>query len=354
MAPVAPPITKPVAVPQPPPEPAGEPARIVLRQPVRTLRRLRERPATLELSTAGVRISDERTARTIGWRDLGAISISGGVMTIVTPAGPLRLVPAIEGVSEPALSAQLAQVLERGRSGELDPHTGALHDLLNKIDRAMDDFAEADDPVVPLAVGVFGAVSILILVIAIPSALQIIAFDAPPPATWVIQSKVSFLDPRTLVASLAGAAALAAVVARFGVGPQALTWARGTLRGWHRGRSGLEDRARAVLARVLLVPRQAAIVSIVAAFTLVPSAFAHTVIDGTGFHGASGLPLLSSERAWSEVSEVYPISVEAGERPEGLATVFVFADGSRLSTREGHLLGGTERKLLEFALAHAR
>jgi hypothetical protein len=340
---------------------APTPAPVTIARPTAVFHQLvrirdghRERETLCEIDPSGLRLSDERSARAIAWRDLRALELGGGRVRVVTPTDVVTMTPAIDGVSEPDLSPLFLQVLEQARAGIVDPRTGALHDLANALDRVLDGFADADDPVVPAAVGAFGAVATIILAAAVPIVAQLVARASPVAGSFVIEPRIEAYDPRSLVAAIAGAAALAAAVARFGLGGPALVWARGTLRGWHRNAFGLEERARNVIARLLLAPRVAVAVALGAVLVLLPSAFARTVVDAYGVHGASGLPLLSRDRPWSDVVDVIPIAVGIGERTEGFATTLVFSDGSRLSTRGRDLVGGSERALFDFARSHAR
>ncbi|HVR89093.1 MAG TPA: hypothetical protein VHG53_06065 [Candidatus Limnocylindria bacterium] len=325
----------------------------VLRQAVRVRDGWRERDALCEIDPARLRLTDARGSRSVAWPDLRAISVEGDHVRIITPAAVLVLVPALDRVGEPALAPPFAHVLEQARAGTLDPSTGALHDLANTIDRAQDAFAEADDPVVPVAVGVCTALVGLILVASIPIVLQLVARVAPAPGAFVIQPRIAPYDPRTLIAAFAGAAALAAAVARIGLGEPARIWARGTLRGWHRNAPGPAAPARRAIARLVLEPRVAALVGVIALALLLPSAFMRTTVDAAGIHSASGLPVLSRDHAWADVTDVVPLSVGVTERSEGFAVMLVFSDGSRLSTRGRDLFGGSERMFFDFARVRA-
>lgn len=339
--------------PMPPPITIARPS-AVFSQVVHVRDGRREREALCEIDPAGLRLADERSTRTVAWRDLRALALARGAVRVVTPTGVLVMTPAIDGVGEPGLSPLFLQVLEQGRGGTVDPRTGALHDLANALDRVLDRFADADDPVVPVAVGAFAAIATIILAAAIPIVVQLAARVSPSAGAFVIEPRIAAYDPRALVAATAGALALAAGVARVGLGEPALVWARGTLRGWHRNAFGIEERLRRGIARLLLAPLLPAALAAAAVLVLLPSGFARTVVDASGIHSASGVPLLSRDQPWSEVTDVIPLAVGIGERAEGFATTLVFADGSRLSTRGRDLVGGSERALFDFARAHAR
>lgn len=324
----------------------------VLRQAVRIHDGLRERDALCELDTTGLRIRDHDTGRTIAWPDLRSVVADRGRVRIVSPSGPIVLSIALDGVTEPSLAPFFARVLADGRSGTLD-RTGALHELTLAVDRALEGFADADDPVVPLATGGFAAMAGLILLVAVPFVLQLAARITPAAGSFAILPHLAWFDPRVLVAAFAGGAALAAVVARVALGSAAVAWARGTLRGWHPNAAGLEDQLRRSVARLVLFPWIVALLAGAALLLAVPSAFARTVVDADGLHAASGLPLLSKDVGWSVVTDVVPIVVGFGERPEGFVTTLVLADGSRVSTRGRDLVGGSERAFYDFSRAHA-
>lgn len=312
------------------------------------------RDATCELDAAGLRIADARTSRVIAWPDLRSVVADGGRVHVIAPSGALVLSIALNGVAEPGLAAPFAAVLAAGRSGGLD-RTGALHEMTLAIDRVLERFGDADDPVIPLAIGGFTLMASVVLVAAVPFAVQAAARITPAPGTFVILPHLSAFDPRVLAVALAGGAALAAIVARAGLGASAVTWARGTLRGWHRNATGVEAWFRRGIAQLVLAPRLLALVALGSLVLAVPSAFARTVIDAGGVHAASGLPLVfSSDHPWSDVTEVVPVAVGFGERPEGFATTLVLTDGSRISTRGRDLVGGSERAFYEFSRRQSR
>jgi len=341
----APPVDEPVQLARPD---------SIVRQSVRLRVGRRDRDAVCELDRSGIRVSGALGGRSIAWRDARSISVDRGRVDVVSPKGSLSMAIALAGVTEPDLAPLFARVLEEGRAGILEPHRGALHELALGIDRSFERFADSDDPVVPLAVGGFAALIGIVLVAALPVILELAARVEPAPGAFVVLPRIAPIDPRVVVTGFAGAMALGAGVGHLALGPSALTWARGTLRGWHRNAVGLDGLVRRSVARLMLAPRVAAVVAAVALVTLVPSAFARTVVDAGGIHEASGLPLLWRDRSWAELADVVPLAVGFAERPEGFATVLEFSDGERLSTRGKNLAGGSERALFEFSRAHAR
>jgi len=339
--------------------PSDEPVQIarpgaLVRQTVRVRDGRVDADALCELDAAGMRLTGSRITRAIPWRDARSIAVDRGRIHVVSPIGSLAMMVVLDGVDEPELAALFARVLEEGRAGTIGSPTGARHELALGIDRTLEAFADADDPIVPLAIGVFTGLVGLVLVAAVPSALQVAARIQPEPGAFAILPRIAFFDPRVIVAAFAGAAALAVVAGRLALGRAATTWARGALRGWHRNAYGLEAIARRAIARLMLAPRLAAAVAAIAVLTLVPSAFARTVVDTGGIHEASGFPFLSHDRSWAELAYVVPIAVGFAERPEGFDTVLDFTDGGRLSTRGRDLVGGSERTFFDFAKAHAR
>jgi hypothetical protein len=328
---------------------------VMLRQTVRLRDGRRDRDGLCALDASGVRVSGGTlAARYIAWPDLRSITVERGRVDIVSPNGLISMAVTLDGVSEPDLAPLFARVLEEGRKGTLDP-TGALHELTLGVDRAVEGFADADDPVVPLVVGGFAVVAGIMLGAALPMVVVLAAHVQPTQAgTFAILPRVASFDPRVIVAAFAASIALAAAVGRLALGPAAATWARGTVRGWHRNAEGFEAAARRIAAQLMLAPRLAAVVAAIAFATLVPSVFARTTLDNVGIHQASGLPFIGGERSWAQLAGVTPIEVGFGERVEGFDTQLVFSDGSTLSTRGQDLVGGSERAFYDFARAQAR
>lgn len=326
----------------------------LLRQAVRVRDGHRDRDALCELDVSGIRVSGMLDGRSIAWRDARSIVVEHGRVDVMSPIGSVSMGIALDGVSEPELAPLFARVLEDGRAGSLEPRMGSLHELTLGIDRALEDFADADDPVVPLAVGAFAAVAGVVLVAALPAALQLAARIDPGAGAFAILPRIASFDPRVLVAGFAAAGALAVLVGRLTLGRSAGIWARGTVRGWHHNAAGLDAAARRAIARLMLAPNVAAVVAAVALVTVLPSAFARTIVDGAGVHEASGLPLLSRDRSWAELTDVVPLGVGFGERPEGFDVALDFSDGSRLSTRGRDLVGGSERAFYDFVKARSR
>ena len=342
---VAQPVPEPVFVARP---------NAAVRQAVRVRDGRRERDALCELDASGIRITGLAAPLFIAWPDARAISVDGGYVVVVSPAGSIAIGIALDSVTEPGLAPAFAAVLEAGRNGTLEPNTGALHELGLGIDRTLEIFGDADDPVVPLAVGAVVVFVGLVLLAALPTILELVAHLEPAPGAFALMPRIAFFDPRVIVAAFALSSALAVIVGQFALGPAAMAWARGTLRGWHRNASGLEATARLAIARLMLVSRVAGLIAGVAIVSLLPSAFARAVIDGDGIHEASGLPFLSSDHSWADVSDVVSLAVGFGERAEGFDTMLVFSDGERLSTRGRDLAGGTVRQIYDFARVNLR
>lgn len=322
-------------------------------QTVRLCEGRRGRDALCEVEAAGLRLSTTTERRAIAWRDLRSIAVQAGEVRIVTPSAALRLAVTLDAVVEPGLAAPFAAVLLAGREGTLAAGVGALHELARARDAAIEVFAEHDDPAVPLAVGGLAVVGALVLGLALAPLLALLARTGSPPDGFVLLPRPAALDPRLVVAALAGSGAIAGAAARLALGPVAASWARGTLRGWHRD-GGLAGRARSALAQVVLGAIQLAAVALAALLVAAPAAFARTVVDANGIHRATGLPLLSRDVPWSAVADVVPLAVGFTERAEGFETVLVLDDGERISTRDRDLAGGSVRAFYDFARLHAR
>lgn len=357
----APPVA-PDAPPQVAPTPfsvapaKAEPARHqipALRQAIRVRQGQRERDALCEVDGSGVHISGA-IERFIPWPDLRSITVKGDRIAIVSPGAEIDLAVAPDGVSEPGLAPLFARVLEEGRAGELEP-TGALHELALGIDKTVETFADADDPVVPIVVGAFVLVAAIMLGAAIPMIVVLTShLQGVPRGTFAILPRVASFDPRVIVAAFGSAIALASLAGRLALGPSLDAWARGTLRGWHRSTQRFESAARRIGAWLMLQPGRAGLVAAVALVTLLPAVFARTTLDPQGIHDASGLPFISQERSWDQLADVTSVPVGLGERVEGFDVQLVLSDGSTISTRGRDLIGGTQRALYDFARAQAR
>jgi hypothetical protein len=326
----------------------------LVRQTVSVRDGRRRRDALCELDQSGIRITGAEIALAIPWRDARSISVDRGQTIVISGVGSTAITILLDGVGEPGLAPLFARVLEEGRAGTLASPTGARHEFVLGIDRVLEGFADADDPIVPIAVGVCTVLAGLVIIAALPATVQLAARIQPAPGAFALLPRIAFFDPRTIVAAFAAAAALSVVVARTALGPAAASWARGALRGWHRNVDGVEAVARRAIARLMLAPRLAAVIAAVAVITLLPSAFARTVVDGDGVHEASGFPFVSWDHAWAELNNVVPIAVGYAERAEGFDTMLVFTDGSKVSTRGRELVGGSERALYDLARSHAR
>jgi len=313
----------------------------------------RQVPGLLEIGPAGLRLTAAGAPRTIGWTGITDALADRGQVIITMPHQRWELALPVDGVAEPALAPFLAAVIAEGRRGVLDPVGGALHELANASDRVIDAFGDADDPIVPLAVGSFTLLAAALFAVILPVAVEIVARRGLTAGAFAIDPRIAALDPRGLVAAAALAAAIASWSARYALGEAAAAWARGTLRGWHRDAVPIERVLRRLLAHVLLAPGRIALAGSVALILLLPSAAARTTIDASGIHQRFGLPLLGVDRPWREVVEVVPVSVGLGERAEGFATTLVLVDGTRISTRGSDVSGGGERQLFEHARAWA-
>ena len=307
----------------------------------------------LELGPSGVRLTTSGVPRTIAWTAITAACEERGRAVIVTPHQRWELALAVDGVAEPALAPYLVAVLAEGRRGTLGPVGGPLHELANASDRLIDSFGDADDPIVPVAVGSFMLLAAALFAVILPVAVEIAMRRGVALGAFAVDPKIAALDPRGIAAAAALAAALASWSARYALGEAAAAWARGTLRGWHRNAAPVEWALRSLLAHALLAPGRIALAGLVALVLLLPSAAARTTIDASGIHQRFGLPLVGVDRSWSEVVDVVPVAVGIGERPEGFATTLVLADGTRISTRGSDLAGGGERQLFEHARAWA-
>lgn len=323
----------------------------LLRRTVLVREGRRQIAGLLEIGPAGLRLTAGGAPRSMGWSVISAAEAVRGWVVVTAQHQRWELALSVDGVAEPGLAAFLAAVIVEGMRAPLDPVGGAVHELVNASDRVVDSFADADDPIVPIAVGSFTLLAAALFVVMLPVAVEIAARRAVAPGAFAIDPRIAAFDPRALVAAVACAAALATASARYALGPSAATWARGTLRGWHRNAVPAERAVRLLLARALLAPGRLALGGLIALVLLLPSAAARTTIDDSGIQVRFGLPLVGVDHRWSEVTEVIPVAVGIGERTEGFATTLVLQDGTRITTRGNDLSGGSERQLFERARA---
>lgn len=333
--------------PTPPadPEPLPE-SDLLLRTSV--VHGLRPRCAELSLERLGLRVSGERPVA-MRWSDVTRLEVRRGRVRVHARSAAVALSPAIDGVAAPELNAAFARVLSDARAGCLDLQGTAVHELQNATDAVRDTFAESDDAFVPLALGGALVALSIVLALALPEILAFATRPAAPPNAFVLGGRLAAFDPRVVILALAAAAAATSLAARAALGAHATSWARGTLRGWHRERPTIVARLRRGLALVFLHPALAGAVAALALAAAVPGARSHASVDAAGVRALGGLPAFDRSAAWPDVEEVVAIAAAGPEHPQGLAVLVRFRDGTVLSTQDRPVRNASDRALLELA-----
>jgi hypothetical protein len=240
-------------------------------------------------------------------------------------------------------------VVKEASGGGLDLAGSSFLELQNATDSLRDHFHDEDDPLVPTVVGLVFALAGLTLTALMPDALAIATRTPVAAGAYLLDYPLAAFDPRILAASFGLAAMLAAGIVRVAMGKAATAWARGTLRGWHEGGRRPIALLRRGLAAIVLNPAIAAAVLLAAIVTCLPSARAQTVVDASGLHIVRALPFFDEDRAWTSVKDMKTVPAPTLQHFEGVAVIFMFDDGSEISTLDAHLRGGTDKQLLTSA-----
>jgi hypothetical protein len=136
-------------------------------------------------------------------------------------------------------------------------------------------------------------------------------------------------------------------VLRLGLGSTALSWARGTARGWHTGGPRAMGIASRMLARLLLGTSVAAGALFFGFAAFAPTVGSTLVIDGGGIRQVFPLPILGIDRQWSDVSDVQKTPAQG--RLEGFGVTVIFGDGRSITSVDHYVAGGTDGQLLKSA-----
>jgi len=282
------------------------------------------------------------------WSAVTHVGARRGQVLIRTSARRLVLAVAVDRIAEPALAGPLVQLLAEARGGSLDRSGTALLDFRNAADRLREEFLDEDDLFTPAVVGLVLAASAAVCVAMAPYMLALGASPAVPNGVFVLESPLSPLDPRSLLIGLAAAALLASLIVRVASGGQAVAWARGTLRGWHRGRP-VSLAARGVLATIVHRPAVSAAVLLLGVALALPAARTLVVFDSAGVRVVRELPFLDDERSWNAVADITAVPAPLDRHPSGVAVIVRFADGASISTLDSYVRGGTDKQLFDVA-----
>ena len=307
------------------------------------------RPAVLTFDTIGVHVSGTKKPFGVPWSAVTDVRESRGQVLIRTAKARVALTVAIDGVTEPALAGPLARLLEHAREGTIDRSGSAALDFRNAADRLRDEFADEDDVFTPAVVGVVFLACAAVAVTLVPHLLAMGTAPAVPAGIFVLDSRLSPLDPRSLAIGLAAAALLTALIVRVADGKHTAAWARGTLRGWHRGGRPVTLLARRVLATFVQRPAISAAVLLLGAALALPSARTVVVFGDSGVRVVRELPFLDDDRPWGAVSEISAQPAPFDRHPSGVSVTVRFADGVSFTTLGHNLQGGTDKQFYDVA-----
>jgi hypothetical protein len=340
-------IAKPEKV-KPPPKPRFilPPSGVLLRGPI--VMGYPEQKLQITLEQLGFRINTKEPID-VAWTDVREIKSRRGRVVVRTKGRPVAFGIPVEGVAEPTLAGPLARVVKEASGGSLDLAGSSFLELQNATDSLRDHFHDEDDPLVPTVVGLVFALAGLTFTALMPDALAIATRTPVAVGAYLLDYPLAGFDPRILAAAFGLAAMLAAGIVRVAMGKAATAWARGTLRGWHEGARRPVALLRRGLASIVLNPSIAAAVLLAAIVTMLPSARAQTIIDGSGFHIMRAIPFFDDNRSWTAVKDMTTIPAPTVQHFEGVAVVFTFTDNSEISTLDAHLRGGTDKQLLTSA-----
>jgi hypothetical protein len=304
------------------------------------------RAAELTIEELGFRVNG-RSRVAVRWSDVTSIDVRRGRVNVRAGTATVPLALAVEGVAAPELNAEFARVLSDARDGTLDVQGTAVHELQNAMDSVRDTFEASDDPFIPRALGGALAMLTLILALALPEILSFLTRPAVTANAFVLGSRLQAFDPRVLLVAVAAAALVTSLAARAALGPHAMSWARGTLRGWHIERPSPVAHIRKGVAVVFLYPAAAAALLAAALLIALPSARSHATVDPARIHVVRPLPFFDRTASWSDVVEIVPLAATGAEHPHGLAVLIRFTDGASVTTQDLPVRNSTDRYFLE-------
>jgi hypothetical protein len=323
--------------------------------------------ARLELSPMGLAIIGLRTGTAYTWNEVKDIRASRGRLEIKTEADREKvvktkegttiqpyvekltraLVISIDGASEPGFAPFIAKVMQDMKAQTFNYHATSWLEYENALERMRGEFAEHDDPFVPAVAGaLFGFIFVAGLFI-LPEIVNLASDIKPPAGAFVVQPRYSWLDIRSLVMAVGLSALLTRLVLRLGLGSSALSWARGSVRGWHTSGPLPLRIATRELARILLGTSFAAAALFFGFAAFAPTVASTLVIDSVGLREVVPLPIIGVDKKWVEVEKVEK-SVGPG-RLEGFGVTVFFQGGRWVSTIDHDLSGGTDGQLLQRA-----
>ncbi len=325
--------------------------------------------ARLELSPMGFALVGLRTGTAYMWSEVKDVRANRGRLEIKTEADRERvvktkestttqpyvekltraLVISIDGATEPGFAPHIAKVMQDMKAQTFNYQATSWLEYENALERVRGEFSEHDDPFVPAVAGALFAFIFFAGLFILPEIVNL-ASDIRPPAgsgAFVIQPRYSWLDPRSFVMAVGLSALLTRLVLRLGLGSSALSWARGSVRGWHTSGPVPLRIATRELARLLLATSVSAGALFFGFAAFAPTVASTLVIDSVGLREVVPLPIIGIDRKWSDVSDVQ--RSDGPGRLEGIGVTVFFNDGRWITTVDHDLSGGTDGQLLKAA-----
>jgi hypothetical protein len=325
--------------------------------------------ARLELAPIGVALVGLRTGTAYTWNEVKEIQGNRGRLLLKTEADREKvvktkegttiqpyvekltraLVISIDGATEPGLAPYVARVMQDMKAQTFNYHATSWLEYENALERVRGEFAEHDDPFVPAVAGALFAFIFFAGLFMLPEIVNL-ASDIRPPAgsgAFVVQPRYSWFDLRSFVMAVGLSALLTRLVLRLGLGSSALSWARGTVRGWHTSGPPVLRFVTRELARILLSTSIAIAALFLGFAAFAPTVASTLVIDNVGLHEVFPLPIVGIDKKWFEVT-----NVERSEGPgrlEGIGVTVFFSGGRWITTVDHDLSGGTDGQLYKAA-----
>ena len=325
--------------------------------------------ARLELAPIGVAIVGLRTGTAYTWNEVKEVQGNRGRLLLKTEADRERvvktkestttqpyvekltraLVISIDGATEPGLAPYVAKVMQDMKAQTFNYHATSWLEYENALERVRGEFAEHDDPFVPAVAGALFAFIFFAGLFMLPEIVNL-ASDIRPPAgsgAFVVQPRYSWFDLRSFVMAVGLSALLTRLVLRLGLGSSALSWARGSVRGWHTSGPQVLRFVTRELARLLLSTSIAIAALFLGFAAFAPTVASTLVIDGVGLREVVPLPIVGIDKKWSEVTDVQ--RSEGPGRLEGIGVTVFFSGGRWITTVDHDLSGGTDGQLYKAA-----
>jgi len=328
--------------------------------------------ARVELSPIGFALVGLRTGTAYTWAEVKDVQASRGRLLIRTEADREKvvktkestttqpyvekltraLVISMDGATEPGFAPYIAKVMQDMRAQTFNYHATSWLEYENALERVKGEFAENDDSFVPAVAGALFAFILLAGMFILPEIVNLASDIKPPAGAFVVQPRYGWFDIRSVVMAVGLSALLTRLVLRLGLGSSALSWARGSVRGWHTSGPVPLRIATRELARLLLATSVSAGALLFGFAAFAPTVASTLVIDSVGLREVVPLPIIGVDKKWSDVSEVQ--RSEGPGRLEGIGVTVFFNDGRWVTTVDHDLSGGTDGQLFQRATGWAQ